>query len=232
MDVIGYQGAVLGLVLADEPVLHAVIDEKSRPAGADIQEPVRCLVQCIDMNRLDWKGDMSAGPPVPVKQVQPHAGTDPHPFRSLLQYGGDGARDRVQAYCAVMGIETFEIVAAPCPYTSSGIFSDVIDILVWTPLCCKGGGKVFHPPGFLFDPVQARSVPAGADDTRRDLAERQEDMVPAILYPIGPAEKGAPPSYRRLQQADPVAGGESQVAFAVFDDIMHLIVNQRPAVAR
>lgn len=51
--------------------------------------------------------------PVPVKQVQPHAGTDPHPFRSLLQYGGDGARDRVQAYCAVMGIETFEIVAAP-----------------------------------------------------------------------------------------------------------------------
>lgn len=144
---------------------------------------------------------------------------------------GDGARDRVQAYCAVMGIETFEIVAAPCPYTSSGIFSDVIDILVWTPLCCKGGGKVFHPPGFLFDPVQARSVPAGADDTRRDLAERQEDMVPAILYPIGPAEKGAPPSYRRLQQADPVAGGEPQVAFAVFDDIMHLIVNQRPAVA-
>ena len=103
MDVIGYQGAVLGLVLADEPVLHAVIDEKSRPAGADIQEPVRCLVQCIDMNRLDWKGDMSAGPPVPVKQVQPHAGTDPHPFRSLLQYGGDGARDRVQAYCAVTG---------------------------------------------------------------------------------------------------------------------------------
>ena len=31
---------------------------------------------------------------------------------------------------------------------------------------------------------------------------------------------------------DPVAGGEPQVAFAVFDDIMHLIVNQRPAVAR
>ena len=89
-----------------------------------------------------------------------------------------------------------------------------------------------YVPGFLFDPVQARSVPAGADDTRRDLAERQEDMVPAILYPIGPAEKGAPPSYRRLQQADPVAGGEPQVAFAVFDDIVHLVVNQRPAVAR
>ena len=71
MDVIGYRGAVLGLVLADEPVLHAVIDEKSRPAGADIQEPVRCLVQCIDMNRLDWKGDMSAGPPCPSSRYNP-----------------------------------------------------------------------------------------------------------------------------------------------------------------
>ena len=52
MDVIGYQGAVLGLVLADEPVLHAVIDEKSRPAGADIQEPVRCLVP-VSYTHLD-----------------------------------------------------------------------------------------------------------------------------------------------------------------------------------
>ena len=32
MDVIGYQGAVLGLVLADEPVLHAVIC-KFQPDG-------------------------------------------------------------------------------------------------------------------------------------------------------------------------------------------------------
>lgn len=87
--------------------------------------------------------------PVPVKQVQPHAGTDPHPFRSLLQYGGDGARDRVQAYCAVMGIETFEIVAAPCPYTSSGIFSDVIDILVWTPSAAKEGESI-PPSRFSF----------------------------------------------------------------------------------
>lgn len=102
MDVIGYQGAVLGLVLADEPVLHAVIDEKSRPAGADIQEPVRCLVQCIDMNRLDWKGDMSAGPPCPSSRYNPmpvpihiHSGA----FSSMAVMGpGTGYRRTVPSW--------------------------------------------------------------------------------------------------------------------------------------
>ena len=72
------------------------------PAGADIQEPVRCLVQCIDMNRLDWKGDMSAGPPCPSSRYNPmpvpihiHSGA----FSSMAVMGpGTGYRRTVPSW--------------------------------------------------------------------------------------------------------------------------------------
>ena len=86
--------------------------------------------------------------PVPVKQVQPHAGTDPHPFRSLLQYGGDGAGTGYRRTVPSWGSKRLRLWQPPVHIHPPDPFP--MSLIYWSgrPSAAKEG-EVFHPPGFL-----------------------------------------------------------------------------------
>ena len=78
-------------------------------------------LQGWEFTGLDWKGDMSAGPPVPVKQVQPHAGTDPVSYTHLDVY-------KRQEFCLF--------------FCNTRISKNSDMAKSWATFCCSGTLKV------------------------------------------------------------------------------------------